>query len=73
MGKPNHKKYVYVGPVEIFGKCVAHKWMSTTYAPSMQKALNNFKFQVNQLHGKIPTSKVGLPGKIFLADRKESA
>lgn len=73
MGKSNYKKYTYVGPVEVFGKCVAHKWIATTYAPSAQKARSNFIFQFNQANGRLPYSNVNLPGKILLAEGKESA
>lgn len=73
MGKSSYKKYMYVGPVEEFGRCVAHKWIATTYAPSLSKARNNFIFQFNQARGKIPTAKISLPGKILLAEGKESA
>jgi hypothetical protein len=73
MGKPAYKKYVYVGPVEEFGRCVAHNWTATTYAPSERKARSNFIFQFNKANGKIQTTKINLPGRITLAEGKESA
>ena len=73
MGKSTYKRYEYVGPVEEFGRCVAHNWTATTYAPSERKARSNFIFQFNQANGKIPTTKITLPGKITVAEGKESA
>lgn len=73
MGKSTYKKYVYVGPVEEFGRCVAHNWKATTYAPSLEKARSNFIFQFNKANGKIPTTKITLPGKILVDEGKESA
>lgn len=73
MGKSTYKKYMYVGPVEEFGRCVAHKWIATTYAPSAAKARSNFIFQFKQATGKIPATKITLPGKIIVAEGKESA
>ena len=73
MGKSTYKKYTYVGPVEEFGRCVAHRWTATTYAPSENKARSNFIFQFNKANGKIPTMKITLPGKITADEGKESA
>ena len=73
MGKTEYKKYTYVGPVEEFGKCIAHKWISTTYAPSERKARSNFIFQFNQARNKLPYTKIDLPGKIVMVKREESA
>lgn len=73
MGKSTYKRYTYVGPVEEFGRCIAHSWTSTTYAPSEKKARSNFIFQFNKERGKIPTTKINLPGKIVMIDGKETA
>lgn len=73
MDHSNYRQYVYDGPVEEFGKCIAHRWAGTTYAPSEQKARNNLIFQFNRDNGKLPTSKIVLPGKITVVEGKESA
>lgn len=73
MGKPTYKQYMYVGPVEEFGRCVAHNWTATTYAPSEKKARSNFIFQFKQATGRIPSTKITLPGKVVVAEGKESA
>lgn len=67
MGKSTYKRYMYVGPVEEFGRCIAHKWTSTTYAPTEGKARSNFIFQYKRANNKLPTTKIDLPGKIILA------
>ena len=68
-----YAKYSYDGPVEEFGKCITHRWTATTYAPSVAKARNNFKYKFNQDRGKLPTAKINLPGKIVKVEGKESA
>lgn len=73
MGKTEYKKYTYVGPVEEFGRCIAHEWKSTTYAPSARKARSNLIFQFKQANNKLPNTKINLPGKVVMAEGKESA
>ena len=73
MGKSTYRRYEYVGPVEEFGRCIAHNWTATTYAPSAAKARSNFIFQYKQANNKLPNTKINLPGKVILAEGKESA
>lgn len=73
MGSSNYKKYLYDGPVMYFEKCVAHRWTATTYAPSEKKARSNFIFQFTKVNNRLPNTKITLPGRIILADGKESA
>lgn len=73
MGRSAYKKYTYVGPVEEFGKCIAHRWEATTYAPSEAKARSNLIFQFKKSNNRLPTTKIELPGKIMLDEGKESA
>lgn len=73
MGKSTYRKYMYVGPVEEFGRCIAHSWTSTTYAPSVEKARSNLIFQFKRATGRVPNTKITLPGKITVAEGKESA
>lgn len=70
MGKSTYKKYMYVGPVEEFGRCVAHNWTSTTYAPSEKKARSNFIFQFKKNTNRLPTTKITLPGKIVVVNER---
>lgn len=73
MGSSNYKKYVYDGPVLYFGKCIAHRWTATTYAPSEKKARSNLIFQFTKTINRLPATKIELPGKIVLDEGKESA
>lgn len=66
-------KYTYDGPVERFGKCIAHRWTASTYAPSAKKARSNLEFQFKRDNNMIPSTKISLPGKITMVERKEPA
>ena len=57
--------YSYFGPVMEFGKCVANNWKAETWAPSEKKAKNNIIFQYKKATGKLPGTKVELPGPII--------
>lgn len=70
MGKSNYKKYEYVGPVEKFGKCIAHRWTATTYAPTERRARCNFIFQYQQDNNLLPNTKINLPGRIVMVDER---
>lgn len=58
------KKYMYVGPVEEFGKCVCPWWCGTTVAQSLVKAKSNLMFRYKKENGKASNSRINLPGKI---------
>lgn len=58
------KKYCYVGPVVIFGKCVANNWTGETMAVSSGKAMSNLKFQYKKEHNMSSGTKVELTGKL---------
>lgn len=60
----NYKRYVYDGPVEECGKCIAQRWVAATYAPSESKARNNLAYQFKKEFNKIPSTRITLPGKI---------
>lgn len=57
-------RYSYSGPVEEFGRCIAHNWTATTYAISEKKARSNFTYQFKKKFNKTPGTKIALPGKI---------
>ena len=57
-------RYLYEGPVEEFGRCIAHHWEAATYAPSASKARCNFAYQFKKQNNKAPNTKITLPGKI---------
>lgn len=60
--------YSYSGPVKEFDTCIAHRWTSTTYAPSEKKARSNLTFQYKKTHKLSPNAKISLPGKITLVE-----
>lgn len=64
-------KYVYDGPVTEFGKVIANRWSSSTFATSEKKARSNLSFQFKKQFGKTPSVKVDLPGKITVIKQKE--
>lgn len=58
-------KYVYEGPVSMFGKCVAQRWKGTTYAVNEKKAKSNLAYQFkkqNRLLGN--SAPVSFPGEL---------
>lgn len=56
--------YSYDGPVLEFDKIVANHWHSETYAVSEAKARCNLAYQFKKEYGRVPRSKIALPGKI---------
>ena len=56
--------YSYDGPVLEFDKIVANRWQGQTYAISEAKARSNLAFQFKRKYGRVPRSKITLPGKI---------
>lgn len=64
-----NSKYLYEGPVMIFGKCVTNKFTATTRASSSSKARSNFEYQYKKNNNLTPIAKIDLPGKIILVER----
>lgn len=60
------KLYSYDGPVKEFDRIVANHWKGQTYAASESKARTNLAFQFKRDTGRVPRSKITLPGKIVL-------
>jgi hypothetical protein len=56
--------YTYDGPVFEFDKLIANHWKAKTYAVSEAKARCNLAYQFKRENGRIPRSKITLPGKI---------
>ena len=56
--------YSYDGPVLEFDKIVANRWKGQTYAPTEARARTNLAFQFKRYTGRVPRSKITLPGKI---------
>lgn len=58
--------YSYNGPVLEFGRVIANHWQAQTTASTEAKARSNLAFQFKNKYGKVPTSKITLPGKLVL-------
>lgn len=58
--------YSYDGPVLEFDKVVASRWQGQTYASSENKARANLAYQFKRNNGKVPRTKITLPGKIVI-------
>ena len=60
------RKYIYEGPVFVFGNCVATKWRGETCAESPAKAKSNLIYQYKKQNGFSASAKVDLvPGNIL--------
>lgn len=57
--------YSYDGPVLEFDRIVDSHWKAQTYAVSEAKARINLAFQFKKETGRVPRSKITLPGKII--------
>lgn len=58
--------YSYDGPVMEFDRCIAHRWQGQTYAVSEAKARTNLAFQFKRDTGRVPRTRITLPGKIVV-------
>lgn len=58
--------YSYDGPVLEFDRIVANRWQGQTYAVSESKARCNLAYQYKRNNGKVPRTKITLPGKIVV-------
>ena len=56
--------YSYDGPVLEFERIIANHWRAQTYAVSEAKARSNLAYQFKKSNGKVPRTKITLPGKI---------
>lgn len=58
--------YSYDGPVLEFEKIITNRWQAQTYATSEAKARCNLSFRFKKENGKVPQTKITLPGKIVV-------
>lgn len=56
--------YSYEGPVLEFDKIVTNRWKAETYAVSEAKARTNLAYQFKIETGRVPRTKITLPGKM---------
>lgn len=57
-------RYIYEGPVMVFGTCIDPFWRAYTYAESEKKARNNLAYRYKKETGRAAGSKITLPGKL---------
>ena len=58
--------YTYCGPVLEFDRIIANRWQGQTYAATEAKARSNLAYQFKRDNGRVPRSKITLPGKIVI-------
>ena len=58
--------YSYNGPVLEFDRIIANNWQAQTYATSEAKARANLAYQFKKTDGKVPRTKITLPGKLVV-------
>ena len=58
------ERYIYEGPVEVFGKCVDNRWRGETMADSEARARCNLAYQYKKQTGRTAATRITLPGKI---------
>lgn len=58
--------YSYDGPVLEFDRIIANHWQGQTYAASEAKARTNLAYQFKRETGRVPRTKITLPGKIIV-------
>lgn len=68
MERADYKEYKYSGPVEEFGKCIAHHWSASTLAPTAAKARSNLTYRFKRDNNKSATTKITLPGKLVVVE-----
>lgn len=56
--------YSYDGPVMEFDKIIANRWLGQTYAINEARARTNLAYQFKMETGRVPRTKITLPGKI---------
>lgn len=62
------KLYSYDGPVLEFDRIVANHWKASTYAESEKKARCNLAYQFKKETGRVPRTKITVPGKLNTID-----
>ena len=65
--KTRHK-YLYNGPVLIFGNCIQSRWRGETKAISKSKAYSNLTYQWKVDHGYASNTAISLPGPITMLE-----
>lgn len=64
----NKSVYIYDGPVLEFGRVITQRWQGRTVAVSEAKARSNLTYQYKQATGRVPATKITLPGNVKEVD-----
>lgn len=65
------KLYSYDGPVLEFERIIANHWKASTRAESEKKARCNLAHQFKQQYGRVPRSKITVPGKLIIVEGED--
>lgn len=65
------KLYSYDGPVLAFDRIVANHWKASTFAESEAKARYNLAYQFKQETGRVPRTKITVPGKLITIEGED--
>lgn len=60
--------YFYDGPVLEFNRIIANHWNGSTRAKSEKKARCNLAYQFKIQYGRLPRSKIIIPGKLTIIE-----
>ena len=60
--------YFYDGPVMEFDRIIANHWTASTRAETEKKARSNLAYQYKKKHGRVPNSKITVPGKLTIVE-----
>lgn len=63
--------YFYDGPVLEFERIIAEHWCASTRAVSEKKARTNLAHQFKLQYGRVPQSKITIPGKLTIIEGDE--
>ena len=66
------KTYFYDGPVLEFDRIIANHWRGSTIAVSEKKARCNLAYQFKMEYGRVPRSKISIPGKLTIIEGDEN-
>ena len=64
------KLYSYDGPVLEFDRIIDDHWKASTLAVSEDKARCNLAHQYKQQTGRVPRSKITVPGRLIIVERE---
>ena len=65
------KTYSYDGPVLEFDRIITNHWKASTRTSSEKKARCNLAYQFKMKYGRVPRSKITIPGKLTVIEGKE--